>query len=196
MQFLPDLYVTCELCGGRRYDRETLAIRYKGRSIADVLEMSVEEALGVFENVGPVRRPLQTLRDVGLGYLRLGQPATTLSGGEAQRIKLARELARRDTGRTLFLLDEPTTGLHVADVERLLEVLDRLVALGNTVIVIEHHPDVIKTADHVIDLGPEAAEAGGEIVAEGTPEEIARNPASHTGRALAAVLFGAHGRTT
>jgi excinuclease ABC subunit A len=190
MQFLPDLFVTCEVCGGRRYDRETLAIRYKGRSIADVLEMSVEEALGVFENVGPVRRPLQTLRDVGLGYLRLGQPATTLSGGEAQRIKLARELARRDTGRTLYLLDEPTTGLHVADVERLLEVLDRLVALGNTVLVIEHHPDVIKTADHVIDLGPEAGEAGGEIVAEGTPEEVARHPASHTGRALAPLLFG------
>jgi excinuclease ABC subunit A len=188
MHFLPDLYVTCEVCGGRRYDRETLEIRYKGRSIADVLEQSVEEALAFFENVGAVRRPLQMLHDVGLDYLHLGQPATTLSGGEAQRVKLACELARRDTGRTLYLLDEPTTGLHVADVERLLEVLGRLVELGNTVLVIEHHPDVIKTADHVIDLGPDAGRAGGEIVVEGPPEAVARHPASHTGRALAAVL--------
>ena len=189
MHFLPDLYVTCEVCGGRRYNRETLEVRYKARSIAEVLSLSVEEALVFFENAGAVRRPLQTLHDVGLDYLRLGQPATTLSGGEAQRIKLARELARRATGRTLYLLDEPTTGLHVADVERLLDVLGQLVELGNTVLVIEHHPDVIKTADHVIDLGPEAGDAGGEIIVEGTPEVVARHPTSHTGRAIAPLLF-------
>jgi excinuclease ABC subunit A len=188
MHFLPDLFVTCETCGGRRYDRETLEIEYKGRSIADVLEMTVEEALDFLGNAGAVRRPLQTLHDVGLDYVHLGQPATTLSGGEAQRIKLARELARRSTGRTLYLLDEPTTGLHFADVEKLLEVLGRLVDAGNTVLVIEHHPDVIKTADRVIDLGPEGGAAGGRIVAEGTPEEVARCAASHTGRALARVL--------
>jgi excinuclease ABC subunit A len=188
MHFLPDLFVTCEVCGGRRYNRETLEIRYKGRTIADVLDMTVEEALGFMENVASVRRPLQTLYEVGLGYIHLGQPATTLSGGEAQRIKLARELSRRGTGRTLYLLDEPTTGLHFADVEKLLDVLNRLVDRGNTVVVIEHHLDVIKTADYVIDLGPEGGEKGGEIVAAGTPEEVARNPASHTGRALAAVL--------
>ena len=150
--------------------------------------MTVEEALAFMENVGSVRRPLQTLHDVGLGYLRLGQAATTLSGGEAQRIKLARELSRKGTGRTIYLLDEPTTGLHFADVEKLLDLLIRLVDLGNSVLVIEHHPDVIKSADHVIDLGPEGGDAGGEIVAEGTPEEIARHPTSHTGRALAEVL--------
>jgi len=188
MHFLPDLFVTCEVCGGRRYNRETLEIRYKGRTIAGVLDMTVEEALGFMENVPKVRRPLQTLYEVGLGYVRLGQPATTLSGGEAQRIKLARELSRRGTGRTLYLLDEPTTGLHFADVEKLLDVLNRLIDRGNTVVVIEHHLDVIKTADHVIDLGPEGGEMGGEIVASGTPEEVASNPASHTGRALAAVL--------
>jgi excinuclease ABC subunit A len=188
MHFLPDLFVTCEECGGRRYNRETLEIRYKGRSIADVLEMTVEEALSFAENVPAVRRPLQTLFDVGLGYLQVGQPATTLSGGEAQRVKLAKELSRRGTGRTLYLLDEPTTGLHFADVEQLLRVLDELVEKGNTVVVIEHHPDVIKTADHVIDLGPEGADAGGYIVVAGTPEEVAATPASHTGRALAAVL--------
>jgi excinuclease ABC subunit A len=190
MHFLPDLYVTCEICGGRRYNRETLEIRYKGRNVAEVLDMTVEEALGFFENVAAVRRPLQSLFDVGLGYVRLGQPATTLSGGEAQRIKLAKELGRTSTGRTLYLLDEPTTGLHFADVERLLEVLNRLVDLGNTVVVIEHHPDVIKTADHVIDLGPEGGEKGGEIVVEGTPEQVAQHPMSHTGRALAPYLFG------
>jgi len=188
MHFLPDLFVTCEVCGGRRYNRETLEIRFKGRTIADVLDMTVEEALGFMENVASVRRPLQTLYEVGLGYIHLGQPATTLSGGEAQRIKLARELSRRGTGRTLYLLDEPTTGLHFADVEKLLDVLNRLVDRGNTVVVIEHHLDVVKTADHVIDLGPEGGEKGGEIVASGTPEEVARSPASHTGRALAAAF--------
>jgi excinuclease ABC subunit A len=188
MHFLPDLFVTCEVCGGRRYNRETLEIRYKGRTIADVLDMTVEEALGLMENVASVRRPLQTLHEVGLGYIHLGQPATTLSGGEAQRIKLARELSRRGTGRTLYLLDEPTTGLHFADVAKLLDVLNRLVDRGNTVVVIEHHLDVIKTADHVIDLGPEGGDAGGEIVAAGTPEEVAANPASHTGKALSLIL--------
>ena len=190
MHFLPDLFVTCEVCGGRRYNRETLEIRYKGKTIADVLEMTVEEAVSFLENVPAVRRPLQTLHDVGLDYIHLGQPATTLSGGEAQRIKLARELSRRDTGRTLYLLDEPTTGLHFADVEKLLEVLQRLVELGNTVVVIEHHLDVVKTADWVIDLGPEGGARGGEIVAEGTPEDVACSPSSHTGRALAPVLGG------
>jgi len=184
MHFLPDIFVICEECAGRRYNRETLEIRYKGCSIADVLEMTVEEALRFAENVPSLRRPLQTLFDVGLGYLQVGQSATTLSGGEAQRVKLAKELSRRDTGRTLYLLDEPTTGLHFADVEQLLGVLDRLVEKGNTVVVIEHHPDVIKTADHVIDLGPEGGDHGGEIVVSGTPEEVAACAASHTGRAL------------
>ena len=188
MHFLPDLFVTCESCGGRRFDRETLEIAYKGRNIAEILDMTVEEAVGFMENVESVRRPLQTLHDVGLDYLKLGQPSTTLSGGEAQRIKLARELARRATGRTLYLLDEPTTGLHFADVHRLLDLLNRLVDAGNSVLVIEHHPDVIKSADFVVDLGPEGGEKGGEIVAEGTPEEVARNPRSHTGRALRRVL--------
>jgi excinuclease ABC subunit A len=190
MNFLPDLFVTCEICGGGRYNRETLEITYKGRNIADVLEMTVEEAVGFVENVSALARPLQTLHDVGLDYLRLGQSATTLSGGEAQRIKLGRELSKRSTGRTLYLLDEPTTGLHFADVSRLLDVLRQLVERGNTVLVIEHHPDVIKTADHVIDLGPEGGEKGGEIVVEGTPETVAQHPMSHTGRALAPLLFG------
>ena len=188
MHFLPDLFVTCEVCRGRRYNRETLEITYKGKTIADVLEMTVEEGLAFVENVPSLRRPLQTLHDVGLDYLHLGQPATTLSGGEAQRIKLARELARKSTGKTLYLLDEPTTGLHFADVERLMQVLGRLVELGNTVVVIEHHLDVVKQADWVIDLGPEGGEAGGRIVVEGTPEDVARHPESHTGRALAPVL--------
>jgi len=188
MNFLPDLFVGCEVCGGRRYDRETLEIRYKGRQIAEILDMTVEEALEFFENVASVRRPLQSLHDVGLDYIHLGQPATTLSGGEAQRIKLARELARRGTGRTLYLLDEPTTGLHFSDVEKLLEVLQKLVELGNTVVVIEHNLEVIKTADFVVDLGPEGGEEGGLIVATGTPEQVSREAASHTGRALAAVL--------
>ncbi len=188
MHFLPDIFVTCEVCRGRRYNRETLNVLYKGKSIADVLEMSVEEGVEFLSNFQSVRRPLQTLHDVGLDYIHLGQAATTLSGGEAQRIKLSRELSRRDTGRTLYILDEPTTGLHFADVERLLGVLQKLVELGNTVVVIEHHLDVIKTADWVIDMGPEGGAAGGTIVAEGPPEWIAQQRASHTGRALASVL--------
>jgi excinuclease ABC subunit A len=185
MHFLPDLFVTCEVCGGRRYNRETLEVRYKGKTIADVLELTVDEALGVFENMSGVRRPLETLARVGLGYLHLGQAATTLSGGEAQRIKLARELQKRGTGRTLYLLDEPTTGLHFADIEKLLELLHELVDRGNTVIVVEHQLDVVRCADRVVDLGPEAGEGGGRIVAEGTPEVIAATAGSHTGRALA-----------
>jgi len=188
MHFLPDIFVTCEVCRGRRYNRETLNVLYRGKSIADVLEMSVEEGVEFLDNFQSVRRPLQTLHDVGLDYIHLGQAATTLSGGEAQRIKLSRELSRRDTGRTLYILDEPTTGLHFADVERLLGVLQKLVELGNTVVVIEHHLDVIKTADWVIDMGPEGGAAGGTIVAEGPPEWIAQQHASHTGRALALVL--------
>ncbi len=184
MHFLPDLFVPCEVCRGRRYNRETLEIQYKGRNIADVLAMSVEEGREFFEHVPSVRRPLETLANVGLGYLHLGQPATTLSGGEAQRVKLARELARRATGKTLYLLDEPTTGLHFADVGRLLQVLQQLVEKGNTVVVIEHHLDVISSADYVLDLGPEGGAAGGQIVAHGPPEEIAQHPESHTGRAL------------
>jgi excinuclease ABC subunit A len=185
MQFLPDVFVTCEVCGGRRYDRDTLAVRYRGRSIADVLEMTVAEALELFDTVPAVARPLQILADVGLGYVHLGQSATTLSGGEAQRMKLAKELARKSTGSTLYLLDEPTTGLHFVDVELLLGLLSRLVDRGNTVVVIEHHLDVVRHADHVIDLGPEGGAEGGEIVATGTPEEVALVPRSHTGRALA-----------
>jgi excinuclease ABC subunit A len=188
MNFLPDVYVTCEVCRGRRYNSETLTVRYKGASISDLLDMTVEEALPLLENIPAVRQKLQTLVDVGLGYLQLGQSATTLSGGEAQRIKLARELSRRQTGRTLYILDEPTTGLHFDDVRKLLDVLNRLVDLGNTVIVIEHHLDVIKQADWIIDLGPDGGEAGGRIVAEGTPERVARNRKSWTGQALAEVL--------
>jgi excinuclease ABC subunit A len=188
MQFLPDLFVPCEVCGGTRYNRETLDIRYRGRSIAEVLEMTVEEALGFFERVPAVRERLQALSDVGLGYVRLGQPATTLSGGEAQRIKLAAELGRRATGRTLYIMDEPTTGLHFADVERLLQVIQRLVDSGNTVLVIEHNLDVIKSADWVVDMGPEGGDAGGAVVAAGTPEQIARAPGSHTGAFLRQLL--------
>ncbi len=184
MHFLPDVYVPCEQCHGRRYNRETLEVRYKGKSIADVLEMSVGEAVEFFEPVPKIARRLRTLHDVGLDYLRLGQPATQLSGGEAQRVKLATELSKVATGDTLYILDEPTTGLHFADVERLLEVLDRLVDQGNTVIVIEHNLDVIKSADHLIDLGPEGGEAGGEIIAAGTPEQIAGSPTSYTGHFL------------
>ncbi|HEY8470440.1 MAG TPA: ATP-binding cassette domain-containing protein, partial [Longimicrobiales bacterium] len=188
MHFLPDVYVTCDVCRGKRYNRETLEVFYKGRNIADVLEMTVDEALEFFEQVPAIRQRLQTLSDVGLGYIHLGQSATTLSGGEAQRVKLAAELARRDTGRTLYLLDEPTTGLHFEDVRLLLQVLHRLVDRGNTVIVIEHNLDVIKTADWIIDLGPEGGAGGGEVVAEGPPEVVAANPVSHTGRFLAEVL--------
>jgi excinuclease ABC subunit A len=188
MHFLPDVYVTCEVCKGRRYNRETLEVRYKHRSIADVLEMSVDEALAFFENIPVIRRHLQTLADVGLGYVKLGQPAPTLSGGEAQRIKLAAELQKRATGNTLYVLDEPTTGLHFEDVRKLLNVLQRLVSQGNTVIVIEHNLDVVKTADWIIDLGPEGGDAGGEIVVAGPPEVVAAHPTSHTGRFLAEVL--------
>ncbi|GAC1697760.1 MAG: excinuclease ABC subunit UvrA [Candidatus Limnocylindrales bacterium] len=188
MQFLPDVYVACEVCAGKRYNREALEIHYKGKSISDVLEMTVEEALGFFVNVPAVATRLRTLNDVGLGYIHLGQPATTLSGGEAQRIKLATELSRRATGRTLYILDEPTTGLHFADVEKLLEVLHRLVDTGNTVVVIEHNLDVVKTADHVIDLGPEGGKAGGEVIAEGTPEQVAKSRRSFTGRYLREIL--------
>ncbi len=188
MHFLPDLFVTCEVCGGRRFNRETLEIRYKNRNIADVLEMTVEEAIPLMENIPAIRRSLQALHDVGLDYIRLGQAATTLSGGEAQRVKLARELARPSSGRTLYLLDEPTTGLHLADVRNLLELLRRLVERGNTVLVIEHHLDIIKCADRVIDLGPEGGAGGGEIIAQGTPREIATVRESHTGRALAGLL--------
>ena len=184
MHFLPDVYVPCEQCHGRRYNRETLEVRFKGKSIADVLEMSVEEAVEFFAHIPKIKRRLQTLHDVGLDYIRLGQPATTLSGGEAQRVKLATELSKVATGDTLYILDEPTTGLHFADVQRLLEVLGRLVEAGNTVVVIEHNLDVIKSADRIIDLGPEGGEAGGEVVATGTPEQVAASPASYTGQFL------------
>jgi excinuclease ABC subunit A len=190
MQFLPDVYVPCETCRGKRYNREALDVTWKGMTIADVLELQVEDALERFDAIPAIRNRLKTLSEVGLGYLRLGQPATTLSGGEAQRIKLATELARRSTGRTAYILDEPTTGLHFADVERLLEVLHRLVDGGNSVIVIEHNLDVIKTADWVIDLGPDGGDRGGELIAEGTPEQVAKVKASHTGRYLALALRG------
>ncbi len=188
MQFLPDVYVPCEVCKGRRYNRETLEVKFKGRSIADVLEMSVDQALELFRDIPVIRRKLQVLQDVGLGYIRLGQPATTLSGGEAQRIKLARELSKVATGRTLYILDEPTVGLHYEDVRKLIQVLQRLVDKGNTVLVIEHNLDVIKSADWVIDLGPEGGDEGGELVAEGPPEEVARHPRSITGRFLREAL--------
>jgi excinuclease ABC subunit A len=188
MHFLPDVYVTCEVCKGKRYNRETLAVRFKGRSIADVLAMSVDEGLDFFRNIPVIARHLQTLSDVGLGYIKLGQPAPTLSGGEAQRVKLGSELARRATGRTFYILDEPTTGLHFDDVRKLLTVLERLVESGNTVVVIEHNLDVVKTADWLIDLGPEGGEAGGEVVAAGSPEDVARHPTSYTGRFLSDVL--------
>jgi excinuclease ABC subunit A len=184
MQFLPDVYVPCEVCHGTRYSREVQEVKFRGHSISDVLEMTVDEALDVFENVPPIKTKLKTLHDVGLGYIRLGQPATQLSGGEAQRVKLSAELSRRDTGRTLYLLDEPTTGLHYADVERLLAVLHRLVDHGNTVVVIEHNLDVLKTADWLIDLGPEGGDKGGYVIAEGTPEQVAANPSSSTGQYL------------
>ena len=190
MQFLPDVYVPCEVCHGKRYNRETLEILYKGRTIADVLEMTVAEAIEFFQNIPRIRNRFQTLYDVGLGYVRLGQPATTLSGGEAQRIKLSRELSRRATGKTLYILDEPTTGLHFADIEKLLAVLNRLVDAGNTVVVIEHNLDVIKTADWIIDLGPEGGDAGGEVVAEGLPEHVIGIHRSYTGQYLQPVLNG------
>ena len=188
MHFLPDVYVPCEVCKGKRYNRETLEVKYKGKNIADVLDMTVEEATEFFQAIPGIHRKLVTLYDVGLGYIKLGQPATTLSGGEAQRVKLATELSRRSNGRTLYILDEPTTGLHAADVEKLLRVLHRLVDNGDTVIVIEHNLDVIKTADYIIDLGPEGGDEGGRIVACGTPEEVAAAPGSYTGQYLKKVL--------
>jgi excinuclease ABC subunit A len=194
MHFLPDVYVTCDVCKGKRYNRETLEINYKGASIADVLDMTVEEALRFFENVPRIKEKLQTLYDVGLGYIKLGQSATTLSGGEAQRVKLSRELSRRSTGRTLYILDEPTTGLHFADIQQLLDVLHRLRDAGNTVLVIEHNLDVIKTADHIIDLGPEGGDEGGKVVAIGTPEDIARFKGSYTGQFLRRLLRNGKGR--
>jgi excinuclease ABC subunit A len=188
MHFLPDVYVPCETCKGARYNRETLEVRFKGKSIADVLEMSVEEALQFFSKLPKLRRRLQTLHDVGLDYIKLGQPATTLSGGEAQRVKLASELSKVATGTTLYILDEPTTGLHFADIEKLLEVLQRLVDSGNTVLVIEHNLDVIKQADWLVDLGPEGGEAGGEVIADGPPEEVALVGESYTGQFLRKLL--------
>ena len=184
MNFLPDVYVPCEVCKGKRYNRETLEVHYKGKNIAEVLDMTVEEALAFFQNQPKIRDRLQTLMDVGLGYVRLGQPSTTLSGGEAQRIKLATELSKRSTGRTIYVLDEPTTGLHVADVARLIDILNRLTDAGNTVLVIEHNLHVIKVADHIIDLGPEGGDAGGSIVFTGTPEDCARCAESYTGQFL------------
>ena len=182
MHFLPDVYVPCEVCHGKRYNRETLEVKYKGKSIYDVLNMTVEEALPFFENLPSIRRKIETLYDVGLSYIRLGQPSTTLSGGEAQRIKLATELSRRSTGKTIYILDEPTTGLHFADVHKLIDILKRLAEGGNTVVVIEHNLDVIKTADYIIDIGPEGGDRGGTVIAQGTPEEVAKNPVSYTGR--------------
>jgi len=188
MHFLPDIYVPCEVCKGRRYNRETLEVKYKGKSIYDVLEMTVEEGLEFFQSIPKIARRLQTLYDVGLGYIKIGQPATTLSGGEAQRVKLATELSRRATGKTVYILDEPTTGLHTADVHQLIGVLQKLVDGGNTVIVIEHNLDMIKTADYVIDLGPEGGDLGGTLVAAGTPEDIAAVEKSYTGQYLREIL--------
>jgi excinuclease ABC subunit A len=193
MHFLADIYVPCDVCHGKRYNRETLEIRYKGKNIHEVLDMPVAEAAQFFSAVPAIARKLQTLLDVGLGYVRLGQSATTLSGGEAQRVKLSLELSKRDTGRTLYILDEPTTGLHFHDIQLLLNVLQRLRDAGNTVVVIEHNLDVVKTADWIVDLGPEGGDGGGRIVAEGTPEEIAANKASHTGHYLRQALQAANG---
>lgn len=188
MHFLPDVYVPCEVCHGKRYNRETLEVKYKDKNISDILEMTVEDALEFFGNLPKIQRKLQTIVDVGLGYVKLGQPATTLSGGEAQRVKLASELHRRSTGKSFYILDEPTTGLHADDISRLLIVLQRLVENGETVLVIEHNLDVIKTADHIIDLGPEGGEGGGTILATGTPEKIAEVKESYTGRYLKPIL--------
>jgi excinuclease ABC subunit A len=188
MHFLPDVYVPCEVCKGKRYNRDTLDITFKGKNISEVLDMSVEEALRFFSKIPKIRRRLQTLHDVGLDYIKLGQPATTLSGGEAQRVKLAAELSKVATGTTLYILDEPTTGLHFADIEKLLETLQRLVDAGNTMIVIEHNLDVIKQADWIVDLGPEGGEAGGELIADGPPEEVAQVEESFTGQFLRELL--------
>ena len=184
MHFLPDIYVPCEVCKGQRYNRETLEVKYKGKTIADVLDMTVEEGLEFFAKVPKVKQKLQTLYDVGLGYIKLGQPSTTLSGGEAQRVKLATELSKKATGKTLYILDEPTTGLHIADVHKLVDILQKLVDTGNSIVVIEHNLDLIKTADYIIDLGPEGGEKGGTIVQVGTPEQIVKNEKSHTGKFL------------
>ena len=191
MQFMADIYINCDVCQGRRYNRETLQVRYKGKTIAEVLDMTVDEAMEFSGNIPRLKRKLKTLQDVGLGYIKLGQPSPTLSGGEAQRIKLSRELSKTPTGQTLYILDEPSVGLHAADVDKLLKVLDRLVDRGNTVVIIEHHPDIIKVADWIIDLGPEGGDAGGWVVAEGTPEDVAQNPHSYTGQFLKTVLNGA-----
>ena len=188
MHFLPDVYVPCEVCHGKRYNRETLEVQYKGKNISEVLDMTVGEAYHFFEAVPTLARKLQTLMDVGLSYVRLGQSATTLSGGEAQRVKLALELSKRDTGRTLYILDEPTTGLHFADIALLLTVIERLKGKGNSIVIIEHNLDVIKTADYIIDLGPEGGDGGGRIIASGTPEMVAQTEGSYTGKYLAAVL--------
>ena len=188
MHFLADIYVPCDVCKGARYNRETLEVKYKGKNIYDVLEMTVEEGLEFFSSIPKIKRKLQTLYDVGLGYVKIGQPATTLSGGEAQRVKLSTELSRRSTGKTVYILDEPTTGLHTADVHKLIEVLHRLVDNGNSVIVIEHNLDVIKTADWILDLGPEGGDEGGEIIAQGTPEQVAATEGSYTGQYLKKLL--------
>jgi len=188
MHFLPDVYVPCEVCGGKRYNRETLEVKYKGKNIYDVLDMTVEEAVPFFENLPSIRRKIETLNDVGLSYVKLGQPSTTLSGGDAQRIKLAAELSKRSTGNTIYILDEPSTGLHFADVHKLVEILHRLADGGNTVVVIEHNLDVIKTADYIIDMGPDGGDRGGTVVACGTPEEIAEVPESYTGQYVKKML--------
>ena len=192
MHFLPDVYVPCEVCGGKRYNRETLDVKYKGKSIYDVLDMTVEEALEFFKNVPKIQNKIQSLYDVGLSYVKLGQPSTELSGGEAQRIKLATELSRKSTGKTIYILDEPTTGLHFADVHKLVEILRRLSDGGNTVVVIEHNLDVIKTADYIIDMGPEGGDGGGTVIAQGTPEEICEVKQSYTGQFLKPYLEKDH----
>ena len=188
MHFLPDVYVPCEVCKGKRYNRETLEVRYKGKNIYEVLDMTVEEAVTFFEHLPRIRQKVQTLYDVGLGYVKLGQPSTQLSGGEAQRIKLATELSKRSTGKTIYILDEPTTGLHFADVEKLIEILHKLKEAGNTVVVIEHNLDVIKTADYIIDMGPEGGDRGGTVIAQGTPEEVAKCKKSYTGHYVGKML--------
>ena len=188
MNFLPDIYIPCEVCGGKRYNRDTLDVKYKGKTIADVLDMTVDEAVHFFDALPKIRRKIETLNDVGLSYIKLGQPSTTLSGGEAQRIKLATELSKRATGKTFYILDEPTTGLHFADVHKLIEILHRLSESGNTVVVIEHNLDVIKTADYIIDIGPEGGSRGGTVVATGTPEQVAKCRKSYTGAYIKKML--------
>ena len=188
MHFLADIFVPCEVCKGKRYNRETLEVKYKGKNIYEVLEMTVDEGVEFFENIPKIKRKLETLQEVGLGYIKLGQSSTTLSGGEAQRVKLATELSKRSTGKTIYILDEPTTGLHTADVHKLTEVLDKLVEGGNTVVVIEHNLDVIKTADYIIDMGPEGGDNGGTVIASGTPEQVAKVEKSYTGKYLKKML--------